>query len=187
MTLQEYWDDSHPGDPYSPYPWAKPVLRGHVLVAVKGATLCPHRVATDGHVFRLDVTLSCGRTLRLLLPNDYPCEQISPASAPHSRVFRRAVRLPAQGPQPSCHGCRQANFRSHTMSEDIKQMRIGPERRHWVGEEPAGDCKQCGGQCGDEDCGIHPAGCIFGGWSRETSYWLIVDGCELYHGEGPDE
>ena len=63
-----------------------------------------------------------------------------------------------------------------------REVRIGPVRKEWVGNEPEGGCLDCGGQCGDE-CGIHPAGCIYGGFSEQTSYWLIVDGCNCYHGE----
>jgi hypothetical protein len=79
MTLQEFWDSSIPCSAPTRYPWAKPILPGYALVEVKGAVLCPRRVATDGHIFRLDVALLCGRTLCLLLPRDYPCELISSA------------------------------------------------------------------------------------------------------------
>ena len=68
------------------------------------------------------------------------------------------------------------------MNELPTEMRIGPTKLHWNGEEPKGNCSNCGGQCGDE-CGIHPMGCIYGGFTEQTSYWLIVDGCSLYHGE----
>lgn len=67
--------------------------------------------------------------------------------------------------------------------EEPKEMRIGPMRSEWIGEEPEGSCSDCGGQCGEE-CGIHPLGCIYGGPSDQTSYWLIIDNCPLYHGEG---
>jgi hypothetical protein len=62
------------------------------------------------------------------------------------------------------------------------EMRIGPEVRNWVGKEPKGDCSVCGGQCSPA-CGFHPAGCVFGGFSNSTSYWMIAEGCNLYHGE----
>lgn len=64
-------------------------------------------------------------------------------------------------------------------------MRIGPVCREWVGVQPKGECPECGGQCAPE-CGIHPKGCIFGGFTEATSYWMIAEGCELYHGEGVD-
>lgn len=70
------------------------------------------------------------------------------------------------------------------MSDPV-EMRLGPIRRDWVGDEPQGDCQHCGGQCDPSDCGTHPAGCIYGGFSEQTSYWMIVDGCDLYHGEEP--
>ena len=63
-----------------------------------------------------------------------------------------------------------------------KQLRIGPTRINWVGEEPHGDCKGCGGQC-EGDCGLHPAGCVYGGFTEATSFWLIAKDCQLYHGE----
>ena len=61
-------------------------------------------------------------------------------------------------------------------------MRIGPIRREWRGEEPKDKCPDCGSQCAPE-CGVHPAGCIYGGFTEQTSYWLIATGCDLYHGE----
>ena len=67
------------------------------------------------------------------------------------------------------------------MSEEVHTATIGPIRREWQGEEPDGDCAHCGGQCAPE-CGLHPKGCIYGGFTEATSYWLIVEGCELYHG-----
>jgi len=44
-----------------------------------------------------------------------------------------------------------------------------------------GKCLECGGDCSPE-CGIHPMGCIFGGFS--DGYWLIAEGCKLSHEEG---
>lgn len=66
---------------------------------------------------------------------------------------------------------------------DVKAMRLGPQHpsEWWQAHTPDGDCKQCGGQCGFKDCGIHPAGCLFGGFGE--GYWMIVDGCPLFHGE----
>lgn len=62
-------------------------------------------------------------------------------------------------------------------------MRLGPLRKHWKGPEPKGDCEHCGGQCDGPECGLHAAGCIYGGPAEGEEYWMIVDGCELYHGE----
>ncbi len=62
------------------------------------------------------------------------------------------------------------------------RMRMGPLKRDWKGAEPKGGCPECGGQC-DPECGKHPAGCLYGGFTRETGYWLISDECKLYHGE----
>ena len=59
-------------------------------------------------------------------------------------------------------------------------MRIGPYVP--VDVHVPGECPDCGGQCAPE-CGEHPLGCIFGGFSEATSYWMIADGCELDHGE----
>lgn len=41
-------------------------------------------------------------------------------------------------------------------------------------------CTTCGGECAPE-CGRHPAGCVYGGLSEESGYWLQVDGCPLDH------
>ena len=67
------------------------------------------------------------------------------------------------------------------MPEDVKPMRIGPLTRGWSPPEGQGDCPDCGGQC-DDGCGRHKAGCLFGG-ILFRGYWLIADGCPLYHGE----
>lgn len=69
------------------------------------------------------------------------------------------------------------------MTDLAQEMRIGPPLKDWRGCEPDGKCQECGGQCSPE-CGRHPLGCIFGGFTEQTSYWLIVGGCKLYHGEG---
>jgi hypothetical protein len=60
-------------------------------------------------------------------------------------------------------------------------MRIGPVESEWPHERPDGDCKECGGQCDGGDCGLHAAGCMYGGFGE--GYWLIADGCPLWHGE----
>ncbi len=57
------------------------------------------------------------------------------------------------------------------MIDNPKQMRIGPVKRDWVEDESKGDS------------GNHPMGCIYGGFTDQSSYWLIVPGCPLYHGE----
>lgn len=61
-------------------------------------------------------------------------------------------------------------------------MRLGPIHRDWPREDDRGDCPDCGGECAPE-CGRHPLGCLYGGPTDETAYWLIVKGCERYHGE----
>ncbi len=45
---------------------------------------------------------------------------------------------------------------------------------------PAPVCPECGGNCAPE-CGLHPAGCIYGGFS--VGYWTRTEGCTLNHGE----
>ncbi len=65
----------------------------------------------------------------------------------------------------------------------VKEMRLGPLVKDWKKEGPKGACPECGGQC-EPECGIHPMGCTFGGFSEQTSFWMIVEGCDLYHGEG---
>lgn len=66
--------------------------------------------------------------------------------------------------------------------KDYKKFTIGPMVKEWKNNPPKGDCPECGSQC-SPTCGMHPNGCIFGGFTEQTSYWLIADGCELYHGE----
>ncbi len=61
----------------------------------------------------------------------------------------------------------------------VRSALLGPTQSRWGRELARGACQECGGQCAPE-CGIHPAGCIFGGWD---GYWMICDGCELDHGE----
>lgn len=64
------------------------------------------------------------------------------------------------------------------------QGTLGPMRKDWQQARPAGDC-ECGGDCAPK-CGFHPAGCIFGGYTADTAFWMIVEGCERYHGDGPE-
>lgn len=40
-------------------------------------------------------------------------------------------------------------------------------------------CPECGGDCVPGDCGIHPAGCVYGGFS--CGYWLIAKDCPFEH------
>jgi hypothetical protein len=63
------------------------------------------------------------------------------------------------------------------------QVRIGPIRRDWPHAPSSGDCLECGGECDGGECGLHRAGCVYGGFTPDTCYWLIVNGCSLYHGE----
>ena len=48
---------------------------------------------------------------------------------------------------------------------------------HW---QDNGICPDCGGDCAPE-CGRHPAGCVFGGFS--AGYWLAAPDCDRFHGE----
>lgn len=48
------------------------------------------------------------------------------------------------------------------------------------GSVPIEACPECGGDCAPE-CGLHPAGCIYGGFSK--GYWLVADDCDRSHGE----
>lgn len=68
--------------------------------------------------------------------------------------------------------------------KNSRQMIVGPSRDQWPNGAamPPGDCGQCGGQCFPE-CGKHPKGCIYGGFTRQTEYWTYSPDCELYHGE----
>ena len=43
-------------------------------------------------------------------------------------------------------------------------------------------CPECGGDCSPE-CGVHPKGCHYAGFTHATAYWLVAEGCELDHGE----
>ena len=67
----------------------------------------------------------------------------------------------------------------------IQALRMGPTEDHWHGKPPKGDCEWCDGQCDGDDCGLHAAGCIFGG-PIHNGYWLIAAGCPLWHGEKTD-
>lgn len=65
---------------------------------------------------------------------------------------------------------------------EMQSLRIGPAlpSSEWD-KGPEGDCQQCGGQCDGDDCGLHAAGCVFGGFGY--AYWLIAEDCPLWHGE----
>ena len=79
MTILEHWNDCIPGNRDSDRPWERPCLKGPISITVKGHTFYPHRTGFDGQVFRLDVQLACGRTLRLMLPPPYPCRRLRTA------------------------------------------------------------------------------------------------------------
>jgi hypothetical protein len=64
---------------------------------------------------------------------------------------------------------------------EVQQLILGPEYKDFAGVEPSGECSECGGQCAPR-CGVHPKGCIWGGPTRATAYWLYDETCELYHG-----
>lgn len=66
------------------------------------------------------------------------------------------------------------------MISNSKAMRFGPEYNENTPEGPKGNCLHCGGQC-EPECGKHPLGCFYGGFSK--GYWMIADNCQLYHGE----
>lgn len=61
---------------------------------------------------------------------------------------------------------------------------MGPEHplQWWLDRWPSGICQSCGGQCDGGECGLHAAGCVFGG-PNGGAYWLIAEGCDLWHGE----
>lgn len=67
----------------------------------------------------------------------------------------------------------------------VIKISFGPEHPYdwWEKNSPPGECQECGGQCDGGDCGIHAAGCVFGGFSQ--GYWMIAEGCPLFHGEKP--
>ena len=69
------------------------------------------------------------------------------------------------------------------MSGEPRPMIIGPEHNEiwWINKNPAGDCEECGGQCDGKECGMHAAGCLFGGFSN--GYWIYSPSCPLFHGE----
>ena len=64
-----------------------------------------------------------------------------------------------------------------------RTLRIGPEIRDHS-QEPKGSCDECGGQCDGNECGLHAAGCVYGGFGY--GYWLIAEGCPLWHGDIED-
>lgn len=51
----------------------------------------------------------------------------------------------------------------------------------WDEHNPPGNCAQCGGQCDGTDCGLHAAGCVYGGLGY--GYWTYSKNCPLFHGE----
>ena len=70
------------------------------------------------------------------------------------------------------------------MATETRRLRIGPGVKDWPHAAPkTGCCQDCGEDCDGDECGLHAAGCIFGGFTRQTAYWLIAEGCPLYHGE----
>ena len=66
------------------------------------------------------------------------------------------------------------------MARQLKAS-LGPLRKDWKSEPIKGNCPDCGGEC-EPECGLHPAGCVYGGFTENTAYWLIVEGCEKDHG-----
>ena len=71
------------------------------------------------------------------------------------------------------------------MTDGIRHLIIGHAHPDSVwaagnGGEHAGDCKECGGQCDGGDCGLHAAGCVFGGFAY--GYWMFAEDRPLWHG-----
>ena len=62
---------------------------------------------------------------------------------------------------------------------EAKKMCLGPVRSSWTKEPIKGGCRNCGLECDGEDCGLHKAGCIWGGWD---GYWIYDPECKLFHG-----
>ena len=56
----------------------------------------------------------------------------------------------------------------------------GMERKTILGH-PDAPCPDCGGDCAPE-CGRHPMGCVFGGFTEVSAYWLVTEGCPRKHG-----
>lgn len=65
----------------------------------------------------------------------------------------------------------------------ILAMTFGPLTKDWPHEDAEGLCPECAGSCDGPECGTHVAGCIYGGPTERSSYWLIAEGCPRYHGE----
>lgn len=82
LTLQQVWDDCNAGFFALGHPFDRPILKARVVLTVKGHRLSPHRLTLVGEVFRADVFLQDGRTLRLLLPPDFPCEDLRTKKTP---------------------------------------------------------------------------------------------------------
>lgn len=62
-------------------------------------------------------------------------------------------------------------------------LRMGPLRYLWSHDPLPGDCPECGGQCDGDECGLHAAGCVYGGPTSQLCYWLYAEDCPLYHGD----
>jgi hypothetical protein len=69
------------------------------------------------------------------------------------------------------------------VADAIRTLVIGPEHpvSWWDEHTPKGDCEMCGGDCDGDDCGLHAAGCVFGGFSY--GYWMFDPECPRFHGE----
>ena len=65
----------------------------------------------------------------------------------------------------------------------VREMQLGPPVSAWATEAPRGNCHECGGQCDGGECGAHALGCIFGGFTEQTSYWVYNPECPLWHGD----
>lgn len=68
--------------------------------------------------------------------------------------------------------------------QQSKEMILGPCLVVTT-ELTRGGCKECGGQCDGPDCGLHAAGCIYGGFGY--GYWIYDPDCPLDHGEDQRE
>lgn len=66
----------------------------------------------------------------------------------------------------------------------VRTLTIGPEHPSawWEEHRPRGECEHCGGDCDGDDCGLHAAGCVFGGLGY--GYWMYDENCPRFHGLG---